>query len=101
MSTATLVRDNLKGFTGHAALYRLDPPIAYTDWSIDDELDQRSTSLVVVSAVTLPMGLGSETYIFPGNEDGTVADWGELPGSLKHTLSHAEALAAAGYEVKP
>lgn len=27
MGTATLIRDHLARFLGHAALYRLDPPI--------------------------------------------------------------------------
>lgn len=104
---ATLIKDNLSGFNGHAALYRLSEPIGDHKWSNDahdyDECDGTGTcssvSLVIVSATEIPYVGGTETYIFPGIEDGTIASWGELPGSLKDTLDHAEALREAGYEI--
>ncbi len=83
--TATLVRAHLSGFYGDASLYRLDPPL-------------EGSALVAVSATVAPY-TGPETYIFPANSDGSVTDWGELPGSTRGTLSHVEALHGAGYEV--
>lgn len=93
--TATLVKDRLEGFRGHAALYRLDPPIEY---------ESERHEHVVVSSVTIPdyggLGVGGpEAYIFPASPEGKVTGWGELPGSLNGTLDHAEALRDAGYEV--
>lgn len=90
--TATRIRKNLPNYNGTAHLYRVDPPLEGNEY-------------VIVSAVTLPfLDLfpdmeRDETYIFPATKDGGVADWGELDGSMKGTLDHAEALANAGYEV--
>lgn len=44
---ATLVEDNLPGFTGHAAEYRLEPPISYTTKD-----GRRATSSYLVIAAT-------------------------------------------------
>lgn len=90
--TATQVRKNLPSFNGTAHLYLMDPPLDGNEY-------------VIVSATTLPfLSLipdmeRDETYIFPATGSGEVADWGELDGSMKGTLDHSEALAAAGYEV--
>ena len=78
-----LIKDNLEGFTGHAALYELDEEIDYGDGK---------TKHVVVSATVAMFG-GPETYIFPANEDGEIVDYGELPGSYKGGLDHETALA--------
>lgn len=94
MKTATLIKDKLPGFAGHAALYRLSEPLG-SDW--DEE--SVKTDLVVVSAAVVTY-CGPETYIFAADEDGQIASWSELPGSMKGTLSHAEALEGAGYEVR-
>lgn len=83
-NTAQLVR-KLTGFTGSAALYKLDPPVP-------------SGEYVVVSASTVPYS-GPETYIFPATADGEISDWGELDGSFKGALDHAEALEGAGYRI--
>jgi len=74
----------LTGFTGNAALYRLDPPL---DGNV----------FVVVSATD--KYVEAETYIFAADETGNVIDWGELDGSFRGDLDHAKALANAGYEV--
>lgn len=100
-NTATLVKDNLAGATGHAALYRLTPPIKSHHW--DCEKGQQchpecSTHKYVRVSATM-IGFGTETYLFPADSSGKVADWGELRGSMKDTLSHVDALNAAGYEV--
>ena len=83
MGTATLIRDHLARFSGHAALYRLEPPLD-------------GNELVAVSATSR---FGCETYIFPANDRGEVTDWGELDGSYRGGLDHAEALRRAGYEI--
>lgn len=51
---------------------------------------------VVVSACEV---LGQpEVYIFGADDErGAIASWTELPGSLRGTLEHTEALRAAGY----
>lgn len=88
---AVLLNNHLKRFVGHAALYKLDPPL------LDD--DGGTREFVVVSAAILPFSGEGETYIFPATPDGKVSDWGELPGSMRGTLDHADALEGAGYEI--
>lgn len=104
--TATLIKDSLKGFRGHAALYRVDPPMGDHDWkngaheydACDGTGTCKSAPLVIVSAANV-MFSGPETYIFPGTEDGEVDSWGELKGSFKGALDHERALANAGYAI--
>lgn len=89
MKTATYVRGSER-VSGSGALqrtYHLSPPLG-------------GYSHVVVSAVTLPMGLGEETLIFGLDATGTVTVHGELPGSYKGGLSHEKALENAGYTIK-
>lgn len=95
MATATKIRD-LDGFTGKAALYKLDPPLALRDW---DGEATGSTDYVIVSATVAFSG--PETYIFPASNAESVrpSDWGKLHGSYQGGLDHAEALEGAGYEV--
>ena len=90
MNTAQLLKDNLPGYNGHAALYRVNPPLK--GWDGDD-----SYSLVVLSTAE---GLdGHETYIFPADENGQVTDWLELQGSQRDVTSHQQVLEDAGYVV--
>lgn len=86
--TARFVR-NLEDFTGDARLYELSEPHA--------GYGEGPVSRVVVSAVSV-LGV-PETYIFPADESGGVASWGEMPGSFKGALDHERALREAGYEV--
>jgi hypothetical protein len=81
---ATLVK-RLDGWTGDARLYRLDPPTT-------------TGKYVIVSATAAPFS-GPETYIFAAREDGECEDYGELDGSYRGGLDHAEALRRAGYEL--
>ena len=83
--TATLITDDLNGFTGQAAHYRLDPPLDGAEF-------------VVVSA-TVAMFSGPETYIFAADESGKITDFSEKDGSYRGGLDHAEALEGAGYAV--
>jgi hypothetical protein len=91
---ATLVRGPLDGFNGDARLYRCDPPMAGA-YDYDTDTNEPTTH-VIVSAAVVPYS-GPETYIFPATEDGKIASWGELPGSYRGGLDHAEALKRAGY----
>jgi hypothetical protein len=88
--TATLIRDDLPRFSGHAAHYRLSVPLG------EYYGDQRFTDVVVSTAC---VGGRDETYIFGADADGNVTNWGELPGSVKDCTDHAEALAGAGYTI--
>lgn len=81
VKTATLVKDNLPGWLGHAALYRVSPKLS-------------GNTFVIVSSVS-----GPETYIFPATKHGEVKDWGELEGSFRGQHNHARALGGAGYVI--
>ena len=90
---ATLIREDLPEFVGHASLYRIFPEVAY-----DDDVVMHTTNYVIVSAVQdHPI---NETFIFPADESGSVIDWGELDGSSRRrAISHQQALEDAGYNV--
>ena len=90
METAVEINTKLKdkGFIGDARLYRLTAPLEGYDY-------------VVVSALSFnDSGAIDETYIFGSDDEGNVLNWGELPGSLRGTLDHAEVLREAGYEIE-
>ena len=89
---ATLIREDLPEFVGHASLYGVLPGIAY-----DVDGVMHTTNYVIVSAVQ--DHLINETFIFPADESGSVIDWGELDGSLRGTTSHRKALEGAGYKL--
>lgn len=89
MKTATLVQ-KLNGWQGDARHYKLSEPIK--------DYDGNQHSNVIVSAVVAPY-TGPETYIFPATEAGVPVNHGELDGSFRGGLDHAEALRRAGYEV--
>lgn len=91
MITATFCR-KAHGWTGDARVYRLSEPVKTCEEGI-------VTEYVIVSAVDVPFS-GTETYIFPAVKEGEVIDWGELPGSLKGTLLHEDAIKAAGWRLK-
>ncbi len=83
---AILVKDNLRHFTGHAALYRMEPPLDGCEF--------------VIASATNAIYTGPETYLFPAGADGVVVDWEEMDGSYRGGLSHAKAFAGAGYSVE-
>ena len=89
---ATLIREDLPEFVGHASLYRIFPEVAYHADGV-----MPTTNYVIVSAVH--DHLINETFIFPADESGSVIDWGELDGSLRGTTSHRKALEGAGYNI--
>jgi len=100
MTTYKYVR-RLDGFRGHACLYKLSSPVEYDFYksvlpdnnaSNDEvELVTKSTDHVIVSTSTY---FGLETFIFPADANGTVLNWGELPGSQRGTSSHVDVLTA-------
>lgn len=97
MKTATPIKDMGRTNPGivQQTLYRLNPPITWTDYLYDTE---RESEHVFVSAANVLFS-GPETYIFPCDETGKVTDWGELHGSLKGVLDHEAALETAGYTI--
>jgi len=71
-------------------VFELDPPLEGNQY-----VCVSANSMEIVSSFDiLP-----ETYIFPCTIDGTITDWGELQGSYKGGMSHAQALLNAGYEI--
>ena len=82
---ATLIKDNLPDFQGHAALYRMNPP-------------HEGNEFVIASAINA-LYTGPETHLFPADADGQVIDWMEMEGSYRGGLSHARALEGAGYSI--
>ena len=120
MKTATLIRDNLDEFRGHAALYKLSEPVIYREDDVsDNERVTQYTNYVVCSSVFHDFvseleNLGikpneeikhllkvKETYIFPADEHGNLYSLNELPGSMKDTQDHMEVLKKAGFILIP
>lgn len=96
MNTALLIRDNLSGFRGYAALYRCDPPMAESGYFAEEGELVKTFEYVIASTASV-MFSGLETYLFGADAEGNVADWGELPGSSRGDYSHADVLRMAGY----
>lgn len=98
--TATLIQDNLPGYKGHAALFKLSPPMeGHADWDDNGNKTIPTHEFVVLSA-TIAFDHGSaETFIFPADKKGKVTNWGELPGSMRGTLDHDYILWRKGYQV--
>ena len=91
MRTATLIKADLPRFTGAASLYRLDPPLV--------DYDEKTAAEYVIVSAAVVMFTGPETYIFAATPEGEVESWGEMKGSMRGTLDHADALREAGYEI--
>ena len=65
MKKAKLLKDGLDGFNGYAALYKLSPPLKWSDY----DKKKHSAEYVVVSAAVV-MFSGPETYIFKADKKG-------------------------------
>jgi len=105
MSKAQFVKDVSKKFAGSAILVECIPPMKYNSYEETNreyegqyEDFEKEAKYVVVSAAHVTFS-GSETYIFPSDEDGNVVDLGELNGSFRGALDHERALNNAGYEL--
>lgn len=83
---AIFIKEQVSPVGAMQEVYRLSPPA--------DSIHEH----VVVSAVAVPF-TGAETYIFPGESDGTITDFMELEGSYRGGLDHEHALRGLGYEV--
>lgn len=79
METAKLIKDEIHGYTGCAALYMLSKSL------------EGYTYVVMVSD-------GYETLIFPADENG-ITDNLELPGSEKGEISHEDLFKKLGYNI--
>jgi hypothetical protein len=90
MKKATFIKEIKEGFVGEARLYKVDPPMFC-------EETESKYEYVIVSGV-YALGSGPETYIFGADENGIVLHWGELNGSFRGEIDHAQALSNAGYE---
>lgn len=86
MKAAIKLKENMKGFRGVASLYHLTEPLEGFEY-------------VVVSSITTIVG--PETFIFGADKEGVIQDWNDLPGSLRGSLEHSDALSRAGYEYVP
>ena len=106
--TATLVKKMDDG----EELYRMNPPLLDVRAIRADKLanagkfdadysEGNSYEYVVVSVRDLVDISDTETFIFPGNEDGRITGWGKLPGSFRGSpsISISDALENAGYTV--
>ena len=65
-------------------LWLLDPPI-------------NNNHFIITSAAITPSG--PETLIFLADKNGKIADWGELGGSVRGNLDHANCICNLGYSV--
>ena len=88
--TATLVKTLPFNGAAWQKLYKVTPPM----WSHSNE---GPWGFVIASASKH----ANEVYLFGADEDGDIQDWLELPGSMKGTMRHENALENAGYEVTP
>jgi hypothetical protein len=52
--------------------------------------------IITSAAITIS---GPETLVFFANKDGRIVDWGELGGSIRGKLDHANCICNLGYSV--
>jgi hypothetical protein len=91
--TATFIKDLDLGSRGDQKLYRLSESVPY-GWHDEDE-GRPTTEYVVISGVCNQYA--HETYIFPGDADGEIIDWGEMDGSFRGAVDHERAIREAGW----
>lgn len=92
---AEFIKDVSKDFKGTAKLWRITPPVVYTEWTDDSGEISLETEYVITSA-TNAMFTGPETYIFPADSEGNILNWTELPGSYRGGLDHELAISQVG-----
>lgn len=99
MKTARMFKSGRSASGADWRAYELDPPLKTTRWDGDSNTEvDVEVKYVVVSAV-VAMFSGPETFIFPGDADGKIVDWGELDGSFRGGLDHERALSNIGYKI--
>jgi len=87
--TSTFVR-KLEGWKGDAALYKVEPPVRYSNY--DD--DEHETDYVIASSV-IALYTGPETLVFPADQDGEAINMLEIGGG-RGPLNHQWALSTLG-----
>jgi hypothetical protein len=98
--TATFIKDTSESFKGRASLYKFSPPMKYTRYEEEGEIENE-TEFVVVSSLERAFDTGKpETYIFPSDEEGKVLSWGEIGASQRGTTDHELVLNDSGYTIK-
>ena len=96
--THTFVEDVSHRYRGHAAVYRVEPPVRY----FDNDYRLCESEYVVASAVSNPLDTSiPETLLFPSSEDGSILIWSELPGSYRGGMDHEEALRGLDHQPVP
>jgi hypothetical protein len=80
-------------------LYLLDTPYEYRDTSDPVRPQYRDTDYLLTSATVPPSG--PEVTVLPCDERGTPLSTDPLPGSIKGTRKHEDAIAKMGYELVP
>jgi hypothetical protein len=98
MKRATLIKEDLKRFTGLADLFRVSPPIASEEYNEYGKLTKKKYKYVIVSCTSVPFS-GPETYIFPADKTGKILSWLELPGSKHGNFTIDAVLEDLGYTV--
>lgn len=91
MKTATFVRV-LKTWRGDARLYRVEPPMPWSEGS-----EKGGVTFYIAVSVAVVSPTGRETYVFPMDSSGEPLSWQELPGSCRGEVSHVEMLRYLGY----
>jgi len=98
MKTYKLIKDNLTGFNGHAALYEVNPPMDASVYNRDTgDMETKKSKYVVASAITADDWGGAETFLFLSNSKGEVKHWTELAGSDRGTKVHSVIFSSIGY----
>lgn len=95
---AEFIKDVSEDFRGIAKLWRITPPVIYTEWNEDDgEIDLEAE--YVITSATVALFSGPETYIFPADSEGNVLNWMELPGSYRGAMDHEFAISQIGSRI--
>ena len=100
MKTAKLIKDNLKGFTGYAGLYKCTPAIVK-----ENSGKPRSNYVICSTADVMDTGIepcsnhrkNIETCAFIADKNGKVLSWIRLNGSQLGTSSHERVFRNMGY----
>ncbi len=82
-------------------IFMVDPPLEGHEFVCVSAAGMHEINDILktqIPSMYLPQ-MEPETYIFPCTPEGNVTSWGELEGSYRGGLSHAQALLNAGYEI--
>jgi hypothetical protein len=94
---AVLIRDNLPGYRGKAAVYKLSNPLDGHEFVVVS-----SVYLEFPDSVKHIVPNYYESFVFPSDPEGNVVDWGKLDGSITRSevpIPHEECFKKAGYQL--